>query len=141
MALAGIAALSPSAQRRRISSAFHGPQNLIVQALGIVMIGLTGLCVLSWPLVASWMAATAVAALIEDCLLGWAARETPDARLAVRLAAGMRVVMTSLFAVASFVLIVHGGPGERLFAFAIVSAAMVHVLMRHYPRPSSWPPA
>jgi|GEM_PF-3248091 len=120
---------------RAPASAFHGVQNLIVQALGIGMIGITALLTLPWKLVAGWMLSTAVAAFIEDRLLESAARAAAGAKLTAKLAAAMRVVVTTLFALASFVLIIKGQPGDRLFAFAIISAALVHVLMRHYRSP------
>jgi len=120
---------------RSTPSAFHGPQNLIVQALGIGMVGLTAQLTLPWPLVGGWMAATAVAAFIEDRLLERAERAPAGSRFAERLAASMRVAVTTLFALASFVLIVKGAPGDKLFAFAIISAALVHALMRHYRSP------
>jgi len=136
MALAEfLPSFATAAQRRSTPSAFHGPQNLIVQALGIGMVGLVAQLTLPWGLVGGWMAATAVFALIEDRLLERAARVPAGARLAARLAAGMRVAVTTLFALASFVLIVKGSPGDRLFAFAIISAALVHALMRHYRSP------
>src|SRR3569623_1573802 len=120
---------------RAARPAFHGLRNLIVQALGIGMVGLTAQLTLPWGLVAGWAAATAVAALIEDRLLARAERAPAGSRLDARLAAGMRVAVPTLFALASFVLIVKGAPGDKLFAFAIISAALVHALMRHYRSP------
>ena len=43
--------------------------------------------------------------------------------------------MTTLYAAAAFVLLVKGDGGEKLFAFALMSASMVHVLMRYYRSP------
>ena len=50
-------------------------------------------------------------------------------------APALRVLATSVYAVAALALIAKGGPGERLFAFALMSASMVHVLMRYYRSP------
>jgi len=44
----------------------------------------------------------------------------------------LRVLATTLYALAALVLIVKGGPVERMFAFALMSVSMVHVLMRYY---------
>jgi PAS domain S-box-containing protein len=135
MALAkGLPWPTAGVRARTTASAFHGLQNLIVQTLGVAMIGLTALLTLPWKLVAGWVVATAVAAFIEDRLLERAA-QAPGARLTARLAAAMRVLVTTLFALASFVLIIKGEPGDKLFAFAIICAALVHVLMRHYRSP------
>ncbi|THD59125.1 ATP-binding protein [Phenylobacterium sp.] len=120
---------------RTTPSAFHGVQNLIVQALGIGMIGLTAMLTLPGRLVAGWMAATAVAALIEDRLLERAANAPAGAPVSARLAAVMRVLVTTLFALAALSLIAKGQGGDKLFGFAIISAALVHVLMRHYRSP------
>ena len=126
---------SAVARLRTRPSAFHGAQNLIVQALGIGMVGVTAEFTLPWRLVGSWMAATALAALIEDRLLERVANAPDGAPLTARLAAVMRVAVTTLFALASFVLIIKGSPGDKLFAFAVISAALVHALMRHYRSP------
>ncbi|MBS0361144.1 MAG: hypothetical protein JSR98_07165, partial [Proteobacteria bacterium] len=99
---------STVARLRGTPSAFHGLQNLIVQALGIGMIGLTGLLTFPWKLVAGWMAATALAAFIEDRLLERVAKAPAGAPLTARFAAGMRVMVTTLFALASLFLIAKG---------------------------------
>jgi signal transduction histidine kinase/ActR/RegA family two-component response regulator len=119
------------------TSAFHGPGNLIVQALSIGMVSLTGLCMAPWRIVLGWTVATAAAALVEDRLLARAEGAPAGSTLSARLAAVLRILVTTLFALATFVLIVGkgGGPNERLFGFAIISAAMVHVLMRHHRSP------
>ncbi|HEY3948784.1 hybrid sensor histidine kinase/response regulator [Phenylobacterium sp.] len=136
MALAEYLPSFKGAMRRRATpSAFHGVQNLIVQGLGIGMIGLTALLTFPWKLVAGWMVATAVAALVEDRLLERAANAPGGAPFSARVAAAMRVVVTTLFALASLFLIAKGQGGDKLFGFAIISAALVHVLMRHYRSP------
>ena len=127
---------SAAAPAGSTSSAFHGPQNLIVQALGIGMVGLTAWLTLPPVLVTAWIVASGMATFVEDRLLERVARAPATSQLSARLAAVMRVVVTTLFAVAAFVLIMKGQPGDRLFAFAIVSAALVHVLMRHYRSPA-----
>jgi PAS domain S-box-containing protein len=128
--------LPPAVARLRTTpSAFHGLQNLIVQALGIGMIGLTAWLTFPGKVVLGWMAATAVAAFIEDRLLERAANAPGGAPISARLAAVMRVLVTTLFALAALFLIAKGQGGDKLFGFAIVSAALVHVLMRHYRSP------
>jgi PAS domain S-box-containing protein len=126
---------SAAARLRTTPSAFHGLQNLIVQALDVGMVGVTAWLTFPWKLVTGWMVATAVAAFIEDRLLERAANARSGARVSARLAAGMRVVVTTLFALAALFLIAKGQGGDKLFGFAIISAALVHVLMRHYRSP------
>jgi PAS domain S-box-containing protein len=136
MALSGSLPLPSTAARRRTTpSAFHGLQNLIVQALDIGMIGLTAWLTFPLKLVVGWMVATAVAAFIEDRLLERAANAPAGAPFSARLAAVMRVAVTTLFALAALFLIAKGQGGDKLFGFAIISAALVHVLMRHYRSP------
>src|SRR6202012_5439640 len=85
--------------------------------------------------IAGWMVTTAVAAFIEDRLLERIAKAQAGAPLTARLAAGMRGMVTTLFALAALFLIAKGQGGDKLFGFAIISAALVHVLMRHYRSP------
>src|ERR1700744_1072222 len=99
------------------------------------MIGLTAMLTLPGRLVAGLGARTAVAALIEDRLLERAANAPAGAPVSARLAAVMRVLVTTLFALAALSLIAKGQGGDKLFGFAIISAALVHVLMRHYRSP------
>src|SRR6185312_14047374 len=103
-------------------------RNLLVQATGIAMVVLTGLIVFPWPPVIAWAAAMVAVATLEHQLL----RVVADGgRYATRAAAGapvLRVMATTLYAVAALFLVAKGGGGERLFAFALICASMVHVL-------------
>jgi signal transduction histidine kinase/ActR/RegA family two-component response regulator len=113
----------------------HVSQNLIVQALGMAMVGLTALVVLPWLLVGAWtVVAVAIVAAEHRVLRLIASRDQDPGALRLWQAA-LRILATTTYAVAALALIVKGGPGERLFAFALLSASMVHVLMRYYRSP------
>ena len=101
-------------------------RNVAVQALGIAMASLVGLSLLPWPLVAIWTLVIVAAAVWEhwtlNRLIGGA---SPAAALRAPV---LRVLVTTLYAVAAFALFFYGGPGQRLFAFALVSTSMVRAL-------------
>ena len=106
-------------------------RNILVQALGIGMVTLVCLGVLPWLVVASWTAVVIGLAATEHFVLRLASNRPRPERIALWPPA-LRVMLTSTYAVAALALIVAGGPGERLFAFALMTGSMVHVLMRHY---------
>ncbi len=113
----------------------RGPRNWIVQALGIAMVSLTGLTILPWPLVLAWTVLIGAAVAAESHVVQVAARAPARSRWATFGPPALRVVVTTIYALAALVFIARGGPGERLFAFALISASMVHTLMGHYRSP------
>ncbi|MDB5431754.1 MAG: sensor histidine kinase/response regulator [Caulobacter sp.] len=136
-------AMSPEATGvSRTSSAYPHPiaftvqlsRNLVVQILGMTMVCLMGLSVLRWPAVLAWAVIAVVAVGAENQLLRHMATRG-FSKAGAAWAAGLRIFTTSVYALAALVLIARGGPGERLFAFALMSASMVHVLMRYYRSP------
>jgi signal transduction histidine kinase/ActR/RegA family two-component response regulator len=110
-------------------------QNQVVQALGMGMVSLMGLTILPWPAVLAWTLVAIVAVAAEHHCLRLAAGGGRASRAAGAWAPALRVLATTVYAAAAFALLVRGGPGERLFAFALMSASMVHVLMRYYRSP------
>ena len=110
-------------------------RNAVVQGLGLTMVSLTGLCVLPWPIVLGWTLFLVTVLVAENHLLRRVAREGPAGLTAGAWAPVLRVLATTTYATAAFALIVQGGLGERLFAFALIAASMVHVLMRYYRQP------
>jgi signal transduction histidine kinase/ActR/RegA family two-component response regulator len=107
----------------------------VVQTLGITMVALVGLSAVPWPYVAGWAIAAVLAVGTEDALLRRMARDGAPSRRSRVLAPSLRILATTVYATAALVLIAKGGPGPRLFAFALMSASMVHVLMRYYRSP------
>jgi two-component system, sensor histidine kinase len=118
-----------------IAFSMHLSRNAVVQTLGIGMVSLMGLSVRPWPVVLAWSLIVVAAVAVENHLLRLLARGGQFSRTAAAWASVMRVLITTIYAVAALVLIARGGPGERLFAFALMSASMVNVLMRHYRSP------
>ena len=112
--------------------AVQASRNIVVQATGLVMVVVTGLGVVPWPYLMGWTVAAFVVLATEDLLLRHVARSGRFAPAAGRCAPWLRILATTLYAVAAWMLIVKGGPVERLFAFALMSVSMVHVLMRYY---------
>ena len=110
-------------------------QNLVVQALGMGMVSVVGLTILPWPLVLAWTVAALAAVAAEHRFLRRMAGSDRLPRGAAIWAPALRVLATTVYAAAAFALIIKGGPGERMFAFALMSASMVHVLMRYYRSP------
>ena len=135
----------PASSRASRQSAIGYPQaiafsvklgrNQIVQAMGLSMVALVGLSVAKWPWVLGWTVTTVCAVAGEDILLKRMARVVTPSRAARIAAPALRIFITTIYAAAAFVLLVKGGGGERLFAFALMSASMVHVLMRYYRSP------
>ena len=122
--------------RRPHSVAFsiHFARNLIVQGLGVTMVSLMVVSVLPWPVALVWIACAITVLNIEHRFLRALKSEAPS-RAVVIGAPVMRVVSTTVYAIAALALIELGGPGQKLFAVALMSASMVHVLMRHYRSP------
>jgi len=114
-----------------IAFVVHASRNVVVQAVGVGMVVLTGLNVIAWPYVAGWTAAAIAVLASEDQLLRMIAAGRVSRR-GLAWAPALRILATSLYALAALALISRGGPSERLFAFALMTCSMVHVLMRHY---------
>ena len=108
----------------------HG--NVFVQAIGLAMVSLTALTVMPVALVAGWLVLQAGVLAAEDWLLRRNYRLGGADKAAAVAAPMLRIAATSLYALAALSLITHGGPPVRLFAFALISVSMVHVLMRYY---------
>jgi len=100
------------------------------------MVCLMGLAVVPWPSVLIWSLVALAVLSTENRCLRLIARGGEAARTALWWAPVLRLLVTSVYAVAALMLIARGGPGERLFAFSLMSASMVHVLMRHYRSPA-----
>jgi signal transduction histidine kinase/CheY-like chemotaxis protein len=118
-----------------VAFSIHIDRNVAVQGLGLGMVVLMMLGVVRWPLVLVWTLVTVATLTIEHRVLRRMAEGGADARRAGAWAPVLRVFATTLYAFAALVLIAHGGGGERLFAVALMSASMVHVLMRYYRSP------
>ncbi len=129
------ASLQAAAYYQAISFSVQLGRNQVVQTLGITMVALVGLSAVPWPYVAGWAIAAVLAVGTEDALLRRMARDGAPSRLSRVLAPSLRILATTVYATAALVLIAKGGPGPRLFAFALMSASMVHVLMRYYRSP------
>lgn len=119
------------AQAPAVAFTVHATRNVVIQALGVGMAVVAALNVTPWPPVVGWGAVICTVLAAENRLLLDTARGRPG-RHAAFWAPTLRIVATSLYALAALVLINRGGPAERLFAFALMSASMVHVLMRYY---------
>jgi signal transduction histidine kinase/CheY-like chemotaxis protein len=122
-------------QLQPIAFSIHLSRNLVVQAVGLTMVCLMGLSVLGWRPVLIWAAVAVTTVMAENHALRRLAAGRASPRLARIWAPCLRVAATSVYAFAALMLIAKGGPGERLFAFALMSASMVHVLMRYYRSP------
>jgi signal transduction histidine kinase/AmiR/NasT family two-component response regulator len=125
----------PTDAQNPVAISIQLSRNIIVQALGMGMVVLMGLAVLPWLTVLCWTAVALCAIVAENHLMKVIGRAGPPSLVAARWAPFLRVLTTTIYALAAFALIVKGGPGERLFAFALMSASMVHVLMRYYRSP------
>jgi signal transduction histidine kinase/ActR/RegA family two-component response regulator len=110
-------------------------RNLVVQALGIGMVVLVGLNVVPWKFVLAWAVVAVVVIGAENHVLRVVAKAGRYSRLAGYGAAVLRILATTVYASAALVLIARGGPGDKLFACTLMSASMVHVLMRYYRSP------
>lgn len=110
-------------------------RNMVVQAFGLGMVSVMGLSVAPWPIVMVWALTTFAVVTGENRLLRLMAAGDLAGEKTAALAKGVRIMVTTLYASAALTLITRGGPGENLFAFALISASMVHVLMRYYRSP------
>jgi two-component system, sensor histidine kinase len=126
---------SPGGHVHPIAFSIHLSRNLVVQGAGMAMICVMGLAVIPWLSVLVWSVVALAIVSAENHGLWSIAQGGPRARRAAQWAPVLRVMATSIYAFAALVLIARGGPGERLFAFAMMSASMVHVLMRYYRSP------
>ena len=108
-------------------------RNLTVQALGLALVSLTALTVTSPALVLGWIVLQSAVLVTENWLLR-RNTERPETVGAVSAIAApvLRIAATALYALAALLLVTHGSPSVRLFAFALMSVSMVHVLMRYY---------
>jgi two-component system, sensor histidine kinase len=118
-----------------VAFSIHLSRNVVVQGVGITMVALMGLAVFPWPYVIGWAVITTAIVAGENESLRIVAAGGAGVRTATRWAAVLRIGATTAYAFAALMLIAKGGPGERLFAFALMSASMVHVLMRYYRSP------
>jgi two-component system, sensor histidine kinase len=107
-------------------------RNMVIQISGLAMVVVTAAGVVAWPYLLGWTLAATAVLTAEDLLLRQVTRGGRLAGPAGLLAPVLRVVATTLYALAALTLIAKGGPMERLFAFALMSVSMVHVLMRYY---------
>ncbi len=107
--------------------------NVFVQVLGLAMVSLTAATVTPLPLVGAWLVVQTAVLAAEDWLLRRnLTRPHALGRGSAIAAPLLRITATALYALAALDLISHGGPPVRLFAFALISVSMVHVLMRYY---------
>ena len=110
-------------------------RNLVVQALVIAMVTAMGLTTLPPPAVFAWTVIALAAAGAEDRLLWAAASGGPFAQLSELIAPWLRILATTVYAVAALGLIVYGEAGARLFAVTLMACSMIYVLMRYYASP------
>ena len=110
-------------------------RNVAVQVLGVGMVVVMGLAVAPSPYVVGWAGVAFGALSVEHRVLRRVAEGGASSRRASAWAPVLRVFATSLYALAALVLIARGDAGVRLFAVALMSASMVHVLMRYYRSP------
>ena len=118
-----------------IAFAIQVARNRWVQGLGLGMVVVVGLGLLPWPVVAGWTLIAIAAIVFENRLLQEIARDGGQTRRFRIAAPAIRLAITSLYAAAAFAFLRYGGLGEAMFAFALMSASVVHVLMRHYRSP------
>jgi two-component system, sensor histidine kinase len=119
---------------RRVAFSIQVARNLILQWLGVAMVALMGIGVASWPVVLTWTLAMLVVAIAEQRVLR-RVEAADGASTAGRWAPVLRFFSTTLYAIAALALFRLGHPGERLFAFAMMSASTINVLMRYYRSP------
>ncbi|WP_293367973.1 ATP-binding protein [Phenylobacterium sp.] len=115
-----------------VSFAVQTSRNLVVQVFGLAMVVVSAAPVTPWRYLVGWALAAVAVLASEDLLLRQVVRKTRFMVIASRIAPVLRILATCLYALAALVLIVRGGPVQRLFAFALMSVSMVHVLMRYY---------
>jgi signal transduction histidine kinase/CheY-like chemotaxis protein len=134
---------SQSARRReptaayphRVAFSVQVDRNVILQVLGMGMVALMGLGAFPWPVVLAWTLTMLAIAIAEQNVLRRVGHADPASKAADRWAPALRFASTTLYAAAALALIVKGDAGERLFAFALMSASTINVLMRYYRSP------
>src|ERR1700735_3981595 len=117
---------------RGLAFAVQTHRNLVVQAFGLAMVIITALPVVPWPFTAVWTLLQLIVLTSEHRLLREVQLSGPKAALASQIAPALRICATTLYALAALALLSRGGSVERLFAFALISVSMVHVLMRYF---------
>ncbi len=122
----------PEAERPTARLPVQTRRNLIIQITGLAMLVAIAAPVTPWPAMAVWLLAAVGVLASEDLMLRHAARQGTYAKFARRAAPVLRVLATCLYALAALTLISRGASIQRLFAFALMSVSMVHVLMRYY---------
>jgi signal transduction histidine kinase/CheY-like chemotaxis protein len=110
-------------------------RNLVLQGLGMGMVALMGLGTFPWPIVLAWTLTILAIAAAEQNVLRSIGRQDQTSTTSDRWAPTLRFASTTLYAAAALALIVKGNAGERLFAFALMSASTIDVLMRYYRSP------
>ena len=107
-------------------------RNLVIQLVGVALVGLAMAHVASWIWVGPWVVGVLGSSWIEDKLFSRATEGGPQARSFRWTAIGFRLLSSSFWAFASLALIARGDGAERLLAFALLAVSMVNVLMRYY---------
>ena len=125
-----------SAYPHAVAFSIQRARNLAVQGLGMGMVSIVCLSVMPWQAALAWSLVAVGVVMAENQMLRAVARHGPTSIAARVWAPMLRVAVTSTYALAAFVMIDNGGPAERFFAFALISASVVHVLMRYYRSPA-----
>jgi len=115
-----------------IVMATQAHKNVIVQGFGLLLVSLTAISALPPQLVLGWLVVQVGVIAAEDRLLRRNLDRPSPSRASAIAAPVLRIAATGMYALAALALITHGGPPVRLFAFALISVSMVHVLMRYY---------
>jgi signal transduction histidine kinase/CheY-like chemotaxis protein len=115
-----------------LAFAVHANRNLIVQGVGVAMVVAACINVTPWPYVAGWTVIAVAVLAAENQLLRRAASGASFGQWVKFGAPALRIMATTLYALAALALIARGGPNERLFAFALITSSMVNTLMRYY---------
>ena len=90
-----------------VALAVHTSRNLVVQVTGVAMVVLVGLVVVPWPQVVAWAAVTVVVVALEHRLLRLVAGGGRHARRAAAGATVLRVLATTLYALAALLLVIN----------------------------------
>ncbi len=119
----------------QVAFAIQVGRNFILQGLGMAMVALMALGTLPWPAVLAWTLAVCAVAIAEQKVLRTVADPVGAPGPTSLWAPALRFASTTLYAAAALALIVTGDVGERLFAFALMGASTINVLMRYYRSP------
>jgi signal transduction histidine kinase/CheY-like chemotaxis protein len=127
----------PADRKPAASAAFSigVARNLLVQTLGVAMVVVMGLSAGVPVLTMVWTAVAVAVLAAEHLLLRLIVAGGRYSRSAELWAPVLRILATCVYALAALVLIGKGGSGAKLFAFALMTTSMVHVLMRFYRSP------